>query len=88
MKYRVQHKQLIITNNQIFTPDNFSSWKIINYGTNPIIINDTIVINQGESYGIELQPYVLFDTVINVKFDTTGGGTSRAAIIRLYYSEQ
>lgn len=87
-QYKVQQKQFIISNNQIFNPDNFGSWRIINYGTNPLIINDTITLAQNESYSVDLQPYVIFDTVINLKFDASGGGTSRAAMIQFFYSEQ
>ena len=87
-RYKVQHKQFIVLGNQIFNPDNFGSWQVINYGTNPLIINDTIILQQNESYSVDLQPYVIFDTVINLKFDTSGSGTSRAAMIQLFYTEQ
>lgn len=83
-QYKVQQKQFIISNNQIFNPDNFGSWRIINYGTNPLIINDTITLAQNESYSVDLQPYVIFDTVINIKFDTTTAGSNRAAMIMFY----
>jgi hypothetical protein len=84
MRYKVQQKQFLVFDNKIFNPDNFGSWRIINYGTNPLIINDTITLAQNESYSVELQPYVIFDTVINLKFDTTTAGSNRAAMILFY----
>ncbi len=88
MRYKVQQKQFLVFDNQIFNPDKFGSWRIINYGTNPLIINDTITLQQNESYSVDLEPYVTFDTVINLKFDTSGGGTNKAAMIQLFYIEQ
>lgn len=82
-EYRAQHKQFIIKENTIINPEKFGSWMLINYGTNPIIINDTIVIQQNQHYSVDLEPNVIFDTSINIKFDTTGGGTNRAAMIQI-----
>lgn len=87
MGYRATQQQFIILNNTIINPDKFGSWAIHNYGTNPLIINDTIVVNPGEKYGVDLDYNITFDTSINIKFDTSGGGISRAAVIKLYIKE-
>jgi hypothetical protein len=84
MGYRATQKQYIIKENTIITPDNFGSWELINYGTNPVIINDTIVLQQGEKYKVELDSDVIFESSINIKFDTTTAGSNRAAMIQFY----
>lgn len=84
MGYTATQKQFIISGNTIINPD-FGSWRLINYGTNPLVINDTITLQQGEEYKVELDPDVEFKTAINIKFDTTGNGTSRAAMIEFYF---
>lgn len=84
MGYRATQKQYIIKENTIINPDNFGSWELINYGTNPVVINDTIVLQQGEKYKVELDSDVIFESSINIKFDTTTAGSNRAAMIMFY----
>lgn len=84
MAYKATQKQYIIKENTIITPDNFSSWELINYGTNPVVINETIVLQQNEKYKVELDSDVIFESSINIKFDTTTAGSNRAAIILFY----
>lgn len=82
--YRVTQKQYIIKENTIINPDNFSTWELINYGTNPVVINETITLQQGEKYKVKLDPDVIFGSSINIKFDTTTAGSNRAAMIQFY----
>ena len=84
MNYKATLKQRIITTNEIIKPDNFSSWEIINYGTNAVIVNDAIILNTGERFKLDLMPNVTFDSLIQIKFDTSENGTSKAAILKLY----
>ncbi len=84
MGYKATQKQYIIKENTIINPDNFGSWELINYGTNPVVINETIVLQQNEKYKVELDSDVIFESSINIKFDTTTAGSNRAAIILFY----
>lgn len=80
-------KQNLILNNTIINPDGFGAWAIHNYGTNPLIINDTIVLQSGEKYAVDLDWNVIFQTSINIRFDNSNNGTSRAALIKIYIEE-
>lgn len=84
---QAEQQQYLIYNNTIINSDGFGSWAIHNYGTNPLIINDTIEVKPGEKYSVVLDYNVIFRTPINIKFDTSGGGTSKAAVIKLYIKE-
>lgn len=85
--YKATQKQQIILGNQIIDADGFGTWEIINYGTNPLTINNTITLKEGEKYKLDLLPNVVFETPIAIKFDTTNNGTSKAAAILIYNKE-
>ena len=84
MMYRATLKQTIVTNNEIIKPDGFGTWEVINYGTNSVVVNDAITLSAGERFKLELMPNVIFDSLIQIKFEPTANGTSKVAVLKLY----
>ena len=85
MKFKVQQKQYLVIANQLVSADGFSSWRVINQGEADIVINDTITVAPGQQYSVDVQPYVTWDTSINVKF--SGEGAKEAVVVLFYNSE-